>query len=85
MKIILLVVLFSTPSNPEPHEGSRYGYGHRSAPTMEACLKRRDFLMNTLAKHANEDEHYTAFCVEMEVFRYTEALQEFRRSLGDVL
>ncbi len=85
MKTVILMVLFSTVANPEPHEGSRYGYGHREAPDMESCIKRRDFLTETLSKQAGEGDYFTAFCIEMEVHGYSEAIDDFRRSIGNLL
>lgn len=85
MKMIVLMILFSTPLDPEPHEGSRYGYGHRTAPSMEVCLKRRDMTLKQLERKAPERTKFTAFCVEMEVQGYSEAVERFKRTIGDVL
>jgi len=80
MKLFLLMVLFSTPGNPEPHE--EYGFGSRRVESMEVCLQRRDYLETYLAEYAPPSYKFTAFCVEFRALGYDEALEEFKSSIG---
>ena len=83
MKIFLLMVLFSSPENPHPHQGD--GFAPRIAPTMEACISRRDRLTQYLADNVKVGIKFTAFCVEVEARGYNEAVDAFRQQIGEQL
>lgn len=85
MKLILLMVFFSTPDNPEPHPGDDYGFGHRQVPTLEMCLKRRDVLLRQLKKASkNPKVKYAAFCTELELKGFEESMETFKKSIGEL-
>lgn len=67
MKIILLMVLFSTPEHPAVHGGAKYGYGPRQAPNMEICQQREKLLLKQLELTTPSDISYATKCVEMVI------------------
>lgn len=85
MKMILLMILFSTPEKPEPHVGTDYGFGHREAPSMEVCMKRRDMTLKQLEGRLGKGEYATAFCVEVDVHGYAEGVENFKRNIGEMM
>ena len=82
MKIILLMVFFSTADRPEVHAGDDYGFGHREVKSMEICVKRRDFLLDQLERAAPKNMKFSAFCVEMELLGFVEGMDDFKKTLG---
>lgn len=81
MKLIMLMVLFSTASEPAPHV--EHGYGPRPMKSMETCLHRRGQMQAYLDANSHGRTHAKAFCVEFHAQGYSEALDAFKRSLGD--
>lgn len=81
MKLVMLLVLFSTEAQPAPHQEP--GFGPRAASSMEQCLMRRRYLQNHLEGIAGDGVAYKVFCVEFQALGYDEALAAFRRELGD--
>ncbi len=81
MKMILLMVLFSTPADPAPHQFD--GFGPRVMESMEQCLARRSTLQAYITdKRPSEDIKFKALCVEFEARGYDEAVSAFKRELG---
>lgn len=83
MKMFLLMVLFSTPAEPIPHEID--GFGPRPAKTMAQCLNRRTALENYIEGHRAAETKFKVFCVEFEASGYAEAVESFLREIGDPL
>lgn len=80
MKIVLLMVLFSTPADPEPHMAE--GYAPRPAATLEQCLTRRAHLQAYMEANLPRGVRFKAFCTVTRIEGYDEALDAFRRALG---
>jgi len=83
--IILLVLLFSTPENVIPHTGEAYGYGPREVKSLELCQKRKEYLEQYIGKQIAHGSKFTVFCMKIKFVGFDEALENFRRSLGDPL
>ena len=83
MKMFLLMVLFSNPAEPAPHDSP--GYKPRQQPTMERCLERRSSLQNYFDKYSAPDIEISVFCIEFQALGYDEAVDAFNRSLGNPL
>lgn len=81
MKMIMLMVLFSTPAEPLPH--AEHGFSPRLTDSMEQCLQRRSQMHSYLAANAAPGVQFKAFCVEFEAQGYDEAVDAFKRELGD--
>lgn len=80
MKLILLIVLFSTPENPQPHE--EHGFGPRPAASLEQCLKWRSATQDYLDEHVDSHVFVHAACVEFEARGYEEAEEALIRKSG---
>lgn len=83
MKLIMLMVLFSTPDNIEPHADPRFGA--LAMKSVEQCLTRRSFAHKFFKETLREGTRFRAFCVQFEAFGYDEALAAFRADLGPAL
>lgn len=83
MKMFLLMVLFSTPDSPAPHE--LFGFGPRPAETMKQCRQRRSALQAYIESTKHPDMKFKVFCVEFQAVGYAEALESFRHEIGDPL
>lgn len=82
MKMILLMVLFSTPVNPLPHE--KHGYAPRVVKDMETCLTRRSTMQRYFQNNRkSEDIKFSVFCVEFQAIGYDEAVAAFQRTIGE--
>lgn len=81
MKMILLMVLFSTPAEPLPHE--EHGFAPRVVEDMATCLQRRSRLQAYLETIADKGTLFKAFCVEFQAVGYAEALAAFHRTIGE--
>ena len=81
MKLFLLMVLFSTPDNPAPHQED--GFAPRVVKSMELCLTRRAYAERYFEDSLHSSIKYSVFCVEMIERGYSEALEAFRHILGD--
>ena len=81
MKLILLMVLFSTPNDPTPHMMD--GYGPRKMSSVEMCLTRRSHLQSYIEANAHPDVKAKVFCTVTEIHGYDEALSAFQAELGD--
>ena len=81
MKIIILITLFSTVDNPAPHFVKEHPM--RAMDTMEQCLKTRNFRYNYW--EIPEKVKVTHFCMTLEVQGYDEALEAFKRQIGDMI
>ena len=81
MKMFLLMVLFSTPAEPAPHEIP--GFGPRKAASMEQCLNRRSTLETYIEANKASSTKFKVFCVELEAKGYDDALASFKSELGD--
>ena len=82
MKMFLLMVLFSTPAKPAPHELP--GFHPRPAETMEQCLQRRANLQRYIEDNKHSKVKFKAFCVEFSANGYDEALDSFKREIGEL-
>jgi hypothetical protein len=80
MKLIMLMVLFSTPAEPAPHPA--YGFAPRPMEDMGKCLQYRSRLQAYLEANTPGGTRFTAFCVEFHAQGYDEALDAFKRGLG---
>lgn len=83
--IIILVLLFSTPDNVIPHTGEAYGYGPRKVDSLELCERRKEYLKAYLTGKVPNGSRFTVFCMQIKFLGYEEALENFRKSLGDPL
>ncbi|MDE4176344.1 hypothetical protein PXK01_19485 [Phaeobacter sp. PT47_59] len=81
MKMIMLMVLFSTAADPAPH--TEDGYYPRQMASMEKCLQHRSRLHSYLEAHTSGETRFKAFCVEFNAQGYSEAVDAFRRDIGD--
>lgn len=81
MKLIMLMVLFSPPAEPSPH--MEHGFGPRVAASVEQCLNWRDNAQEYLAGAVKDGVRFKVFCVEFDAHGYDEAVDAFRRQLGD--
>lgn len=85
MKFFILIVLFSTPENPEPHFGDPYGFGARQMDSMEKCVKGRDMLRDQLdLMFEDKDIFHSSFCVEAETIGLYEGFTAFKKSLEEI-
>lgn len=83
IKIVVLMVFFSTPGNREPHVEP--GFGHKVVKDMNTCLVMRDNLLSYTMKNVIEDGALvTAFCTETTMYGFTEAMEEFKKRIGDL-
>jgi hypothetical protein len=76
-----LFVLFSTPEKPEPHYLPNWG--SRSTKGLDNCLQRRTHLQGYLEENVGFGVKTKAFCVRFDLVGYDEALEEFKRSIGE--
>jgi hypothetical protein len=81
MNLILLMALFSTPDQIEPHQ--EYGYAPLNVKNMETCLTRRASIQRYFEANLTPDTRFTVFCVEMTAHGYDEALDAFNREISD--
>ena len=81
MKLIFLMVLFSTPSDPAPHHHPDFGAMRMN--DMDHCLARRSFLQNQLERQiSNRAIAFFPFCVEFTASGYDEAVDRLNRMTG---
>ena len=80
MKLIMLMMLFATTSNPVPVQNAEYG--PRIQPDMKTCLERRTATQDYFEKNIRRDVQFTVFCVEFRALGYAEAVANFKRRLG---
>lgn len=80
MKLFLLMVLFSTPSDRAPHHHP--DFGALRFDTMAECLGRRSFAQNYFRQSAQDGVLYSVFCVEFRALGYDEAKEAFSRRVG---
>lgn len=80
MKLVMLMVLFATTSNPVPVQNAEYG--PRIQPDMKTCLERRSAAQAYFEEHIRREVLFTVFCVEFRALGYVEAVDEFKRRLG---
>ena len=82
MKMFMLMIMFSTPMEPVPHEEPEWG--PRFTTTMDDCLYKRSSTQRYL-EHVIQNPHvkFKAFCVEFNAVGYDEAIDSFNRQLGD--
>ena len=81
MKMIVLMVLFSTVANPVPH--TAHGFKPRPVASMERCLKRRSSMQNYFERNIGHGTKFTVFCVEFNAVGYDDAVDAFKRRIGD--
>lgn len=62
MKTILLMVLFSSPEIPVPHQEP--GFAPRHAANMQTCLERREFMNRYLSQILEPQTRFKVYCVE---------------------
>lgn len=80
MKMIMLMVLFATFSDPTPTE--HQDFGARQQPDMATCLDRRAFMQAHLEQTMPRVVQFAVFCVEFRAIGYDEAVADFKRRIG---
>jgi hypothetical protein len=78
-----MFVLFSTPEKPKPHQLP--GWKSRAADSLAQCEERKRHVTNYIQSRIPEGSKvkFKAFCVEFHAHGWGDAVDAFKRTLGD--
>ena len=78
-----LFILFSTPDKPAPHQMP--GWESRAADTLAQCEERKHHVTEYIASRIPEGSKvkFKAFCVEFHAHGWADAVDAFKRQLGE--
>jgi len=83
MKVVLLMLMFITPTHPDPH--FEHGFGPRIVDTLDECIAMRDRLQVYMDKYVGKGVYAQAACVEADVKGYDEAERLLKEKAGSKL
>ena len=78
-----MFILFSTPEKPEPHQLP--GWRSRAADTLAQCEERKRHVTNYIQSRIPKGRKvkFKAFCVEFHAHGWAEAVDAFKRQIGE--